>query len=65
MAFDREMLADVAQEIEAVHAAEPVMVIRHAGRVIALEAEERGDLVADVLTEPAITSGCSACVRWP
>ena len=49
---DREMLADVAQEIEAVHAAEPVMVIRHAGRVIALEAEERGDLVADVV-DPA------------
>ena len=35
---DGKMLADVAQEVEAVHAAEPVGVVRHNGGVIAFKA---------------------------
>ena len=35
---DGEMLADVAQEVEAVHAAEPVGIVGHNGRVIAVKA---------------------------
>ena len=45
---DREMLADVAQEFEAVHAAEPVVVVCHDGRVGAFKLEEGLDLLADV-----------------
>ena len=41
------MLADVAQEIEAVHAAEPVGVVRHNGGVFAFKAQKRFQLVAD------------------
>ena len=35
---DGEMLADVAQEVEAVHAAEPVGIIGHNGRIVAIKA---------------------------
>ena len=44
---DGEMLADVAQEVEAVHAAEPVGVVRHNGGVFAFKAQKRFQLVAD------------------
>ena len=35
---DGEMLADVAQEVEAVHAAEPVGVVGHNGCIVAFKA---------------------------
>ena len=41
------MLADVAQEVEADHAAEPVGVVRHNGGVFAFKAQKRFQLVAD------------------
>ena len=44
---DGEMLADVAQEVEAVHAAEPVGVVRHNSGVFAFKAQKRFQLVAD------------------
>ena len=44
---DGEMLADVAQEVEAVHFAEPVGVVRHNGGVFAFKAQKRFQLVAD------------------
>ena len=39
---DGEMLADVAQEVKAVHAAEPVGIVRHNGGISAFKAQERG-----------------------
>ncbi len=39
---DGEMLADVAQEVEAVHFAEPVSVVRHNGGVSALQSSRKG-----------------------
>jgi hypothetical protein len=38
--IDREVLADVAHEFEAVHAAEPVVVVGHHRRIGAFEGEE-------------------------
>ena len=40
-------VADVAQEVEAVHAAEPVGVVRHNSGVFAFKAQKRFQLVAD------------------
>ena len=50
--IDREVLANVAQEFKAVHAAEPVVIIGHHGRVRAVEVEEGRHLVAD-FADPA------------
>ena len=47
---NREVLADVAQEGQHVHAAKPVVVVRGNGRVITtVEVEERCNLFADLI----------------
>ena len=47
--IDREMLADVAHEFETVHAAEPVVIVGHDGRVATVELEEGLDLAANLV----------------
>ena len=48
----RENIADLTQEVDCRQWRGPVQVVDDAGSVLALEAEERGDLVADVV-DPA------------
>ena len=49
---DREVLADVTQEIERTHRTKPVEVVGHDGRVGAVEVEKGGHLPAN-LVDPA------------
>ena len=44
---DREVLADVAEEVERAERLGPVEVVDDRGRVVAVEVDEAGDLVAD------------------
>ena len=50
--IDREVLADVAQELQCAHAAKPVVVIGHDRRIRTFEVEEGGYLTADFI-DPA------------
>ena len=44
-----KMLADVAQKIQAAHAAEPIVIIGHNRGIIALEAQKRRQLAANAV----------------
>ncbi len=50
---DREVLADVAEEVDRGQARGPVVVVHHRGPVVALELEERLDLAMHLL-DPAL-----------
>ena len=53
-----EVFTDVTQEVEAVHAAEPVGVVGHDGGVFAVEFQEGFELVADAFHPTGHGFGC-------